>query len=97
MKALLPHAKVEAIQRLIEIIKKLIGVLVFFLEIIENGIYLPGELILFFFGWAEFSEDEGGIIAPHKWWYCMGSVAIFLGAIEFFKLIAVRFIVWTKR
>lgn len=96
MKALLPPDKVEAIGRLIAVIEKLFGVLVFFLEILENGIYLPGELILFFFGWAEYEEGEG-IIAPFKWWYCMTSVAIFLGAIEVFKLLAIRFIVWTKR
>ena len=54
------------------------------------------ELILFFFGWAEYNDSEG-FTAPFKWHYCMSSVAIFLLAIEVFKLIAVRFIVWTKR
>jgi hypothetical protein len=94
--ALLPPDKIEAIERLIATIKKLFGVLLFVLEILENGIHLPGEFILFFFGWAEYEEGEG-IVAPFKWWYCMSSVAIFLGAIELFKLLAIRFIVWTKR
>jgi hypothetical protein len=67
------------------------------LEIVEKGlVLLPGELILFFFGSAEYEAGEG-IVAPWKWWYCMSSVAIFLAGIEFFKLVAIRFIVWTKR
>ena len=96
MKALLPQDKLNAIQELIETIEKIVGLLVFVLEIIQNGIDIPGELILFFFGWAEYSEGEG-IVAPFKYWYCLGAVAIFLGGIEIFKLIAIRFIVWTKR
>jgi hypothetical protein len=38
-----------------------------------------------------------GFAAPYKWWYCMGAVAISLAGIELFKLIAIRFMVWTKR
>jgi len=88
--------KIEGIKRLIEIIKKGLGVLMFVLEIIENGIRLPGEFILFFFGWAEFQEGEG-LVAPYKWWYCMGATGIFLLGIEILKLLSIRFIVWTKR
>lgn len=98
MKALLPQDKIDAIERIVEIIQKLIGVVLVVLEILRGGILsIPGELILFFFSWAEFDETEMSIVAPHKWWYCMGSVMIFLAAIEVFKLIAIQKIVWTKR
>ena len=68
----------------------------FVFDVIENGINIPGELILYVFGWATYSDDQG-FVAPYKWWYCIFAVAVFLLAIEIFKLIAVRFIVWTKR
>jgi len=100
MKALLPPDKVDAINRLVNIIKDVLGIIMYLIELIEeNGLKLklPGELILSFFGWAGFDPDQGGFIAPYKWWYCVGSVAIFLGTIEVLKLFAVRFIVWTKR
>jgi hypothetical protein len=96
MRALLPPDLIDTIEDIIAIIVSLFGIVMFVLRIVENGIDLPGELILFFFGWAEYQEGEG-IVAPFKWWYCMGSVLIFLGGIEFFKLLAIRFIVWTKR
>eukprot|EP00547_Thalassionema_nitzschioides_P003041 CAMPEP_0194205690 /NCGR_PEP_ID=MMETSP0156-20130528/4909_1 /TAXON_ID=33649 /ORGANISM="Thalassionema nitzschioides, Strain L26-B" /LENGTH=1620 /DNA_ID=CAMNT_0038932039 /DNA_START=162 /DNA_END=5024 /DNA_ORIENTATION=+ len=98
MKALLPPDKIDAIMRLVAIIKDVLGVLMIFIEICDGShICLYGEVILWFFGWATFDPNEGGLIAPYKWWYCMGSVAIFLGTIEVLKLFAVRFIVWTKR
>jgi hypothetical protein len=67
----------------------------FIVDIVRNGLQIPGEIILFFFGWALFEDFE--FVAPWKWWYCMGSVAIFWAAIELFKIIAVQKIVWTKR
>lgn len=60
------------------------------------GLLYPGDLILYFFGWANY-VDGVGFVAPYKWYYCMFSVAVFLVAIELFKLLALRFIVWTKR
>jgi hypothetical protein len=61
-----------------------------------------GSGILYFFGWAELDKEnwdsEGSVFAaPFRWYYCMFLVAIFLVTIEIFKLIAVRFCVWTKR
>lgn len=91
--ALLPE---DAKNELIRIIQKLVGILGFVFDIVDNGIDLPGEVILYFFGWAEYQSGEG-VVAPFKWWYCMFSVVMFLVAIEVFKLLAIRFIVWTKR
>lgn len=56
---------------------------------------LPGEVILFLYGWAEFQDGE--LVAPWKWWYCLFSVFVFVAGLEFFKLIGTRFVVWTKR
>lgn len=91
--ALLPQ---DALNEIMDIANNLLGIAGFVFDVVENGISIPGELILFVFGWAEYVEGEG-FVAPWKWYYCMFSVAIFLIAIEIFKLIAVRFIVWTKR
>ena len=95
LRAILPPEAIDAIDLIISIIQDLYGIVLFLFEILENGIKIPGEVILFFFGWAEF--ESGRIVAGFKWWYCMGSVAIFLLAIEIFKLFSTRFIVWTKR
>jgi len=91
--ALLPQ---DAKNQISDIINDLLGIATFVFDIMEKGIYIPGELILFVFGWANYNDDEG-FSAPFKWYYCMFSVAIFLIAIEIFKLFALRFIVWTKR
>lgn len=64
--------------------------------ITNTRIVFPGELILFFFGWANY--DAGvGFASPYKWYYCMFAVGVFLIAIEVFKLVALRYIIWTKR
>ena len=91
--ALLPQ---DAQNQISDILNDLLGIASFVFQVIEKGIYIPGELILFVFGWANYNDDEG-FSAPFKWYYCMFSVAIFLIAIEIFKLFALRFIVWTKR
>lgn len=62
-------------------------------NIIEYG--LPGEVILFVFGWAEFQEGE--LVAPFKWWYCLFAVSMFVVGLEVCKIFATRFFVWTKR
>ncbi|KAL9190425.1 hypothetical protein ACHAXT_007636 [Thalassiosira profunda] len=90
--ALLPQ---DAVNEITNIVNDLFGIAGVIFDVIENGINIPGELILYVFGWADLGED--GFTAPYKWWYCMFSVAVFIFAIELFKLIAVRFIVWTKR
>jgi hypothetical protein len=92
IRALLPPEKVEI---LLGIFKKLYGIVMFILDIAGNGIPIPGELILFVFGWADL--EGGEFDAPYKWYYCIVAVAGFLLGIEFFKLVAVRFVVWTKR
>jgi len=91
--ALLPQ---DAKNEIMNIANDLFGIAGFIFDVVDKGINIPGELILYVFGWAEYNDTEG-FVAPFKWYYCMFSVAIFLIAIEIFKLIAVRFIVWTKR
>lgn len=91
--SLLPQ---DAKNEITGIINDLLGIAGFVFNVIDNGINIPGELILYVFGWAEYNDGEG-FSAPYKWWYCMFSVAIFLLAIEVCKLIALRYIVWTKR
>jgi hypothetical protein len=65
------------------------------IDILQNGLKLPGEVILFVFGWAEF--DDGELVADKKWYYCMFAVSMFLIGLEIMKLLALRFLVWTKR
>jgi hypothetical protein len=96
LRAILPPGTEKAIKSITETIEALSGIVMFVLDILQNGLQIPGELILFFFGWATVTDDIE-FVAPWKWWYCMGSVAIFLVAIELFKLFAVQKIVWTKR
>lgn len=95
MRALLPPAVTDTIQILLKIFEALFDVIFFVLDIIQSGINIPGELILFVFGWANF--EDGEFDAPYKWFYCLTSVVIFLGSIELLKLFAVTYIVWTKR
>lgn len=94
MRALLPPDISDALQNIGAILADLLPIIIGVVE--QGGFYLPGEVILFFFSWADFEVNEG-FVAPYKWFYCMVAVAIFLGGIELFKLIAIRFIVWTKR
>ncbi|KAL7543865.1 hypothetical protein ACHAXR_013237 [Thalassiosira sp. AJA248-18] len=91
--ALLPT---DAKNEVMDIVNDMLGIAGFVFDVIDQGIHVPGELILFVFGWAEFDLGEG-FVAPFKWYYCMFSVAIFLAAIEIFKLLALRHFVWTKR
>jgi hypothetical protein len=77
--------------------KELQEIVMFIQDIIEKGIDVPGDAILFYFGWAQFDADEFTFSAPWKWHYCITAVAIFLIGMELIKLFAVNFIVWTKR
>lgn len=97
-RAILP---VDSMKKVTKIIRDLFGIVAFVFAVINDGINIPGEGILFFFGWATFNNEgtslSDSFVAPFKWYYCMVSVAVFLVAIEIFKLAAVRFCVWTKR
>jgi len=83
-------------QSVIDIIDTVFAVAPVIINIVENGLAIPGELILWVFGWAEWQPEEG-LVAPFKWWYCMFAVAMFLVGIEAFKVLALQFVVWTKR
>lgn len=77
--------------------RELRKIIMFIQDIIENGIDIPGDAILFYFGWSEFDEDTLTFSAPWKWYYCVTAVVIFLVSMELIKLVAVHCIVWTKR
>jgi len=85
-----------ALDDILETVGNLFGIAAFVFDVVDNGINVPGDLILAVFGWATFSLEDG-FTAPWKWYYCMFAVAFFLAGIEAFKLASVRFIVWTKR
>ena len=70
-------------------------VVVFLLDVITKGI--PGELILYFFGWARLDNDAGTFVADYKWYYCLFAVAIFVLSLEILKLIFIRYVSWVKR
>jgi len=97
LNATLPGGSLEEIKQVITKIIKIVSGLTIIAEpiidIIVNG--LPGEVILFIFGWANF--EDGELVAPYKWWYCMFAVAMFVLGLEFFKILGTRFIIWTKR
>jgi hypothetical protein len=96
MRVLLPPETIAKITEiLLNIVEKLYGILVYIVELVDNGIQIPGELILFVFGWADL--EGGQFDAPYKWHYCITAVASFLLGIEIMKLVAVRNVVWTKR
>lgn len=91
--AFLPN---DALENILETVQSLVGIAAFVFNVIDNGINVPGDLILAVFGWATFSLEDG-FTAPWKWYYCMFAVVVFLAGIEAFKLASVGFIVWTKR
>lgn len=84
---------VQSMEDILDIVFAAVPVVI---EIVENGLSIPGELILWVFGWAEW-QPEQGLVAPFKWWYCMFAVAMFLVGIEVLKILALQFVVWTKR
>eukprot|EP00804_Cyclotella_cryptica_P004684 CCRYP_019117-RB/>CCRYP_019117-RB protein AED:0.07 eAED:0.07 QI:237/0.87/0.88/1/0.75/0.66/9/271/1508 len=77
--------------------RELMKIIMFIQDIIENGIDIPGDAILFYFGWSEFDADTLSFSAPWKWYYCVTAVVVFLLSMELIKLVAVQCIVWTKR
>lgn len=66
-------------------------------DIIADGLDIPGDAILFYFGWSQFNVGESAFEAPWKWHYCVTAVGLFLVGMEMIKVFAVQFIVWTKR
>jgi hypothetical protein len=93
--ALFPNVA-DAIAEMIRVLEMLTSLVPIFLRIVDQGgIYVPGEVILAFFGWAEWDGEQ--LSAPFKWWYCLVAVVIFLVGIETSKLVAINFVVWTQR
>ena len=93
---ILPDVSVsEIVTGISKVVNDLYEIAMFVIDIIQNGIVLPANVILWFFGWGKF--EDGEFIAPYKWHYCMTAVVIFLICVEILKLVAIRFIVWTKR
>lgn len=97
LEAVLPGGSLEEIKDVVSgIVNTVTGIAVVaepVIDIIKNG--LPGEVILFVFGWAEFQDGE--LVAPYKWWYCLFAVSMFVVGLEVVKIFGTRFIIWTKR
>ena len=94
MRKLLPFQTVNGIIRGFNELGKVIMAIQ---DIIAEGLDIPGDAILFYFGWSQFNEGESTFEAPWKWHYCVTAVGLFLVGMEMIKLFAVQFIVWTKR
>lgn len=94
MRKLLPFGGVN---HMIRGFKELQKIVMFIQDIVEKGLEIPGDAILFYFGWAQLDADTFTFEAPWKWHYCVTAVTIFLVGMELIKLFAVNFIVWTKR
>jgi len=95
VRAILPEDVQRGIKALLKLFQTLFDLVMTVIDVIDNGLSIPGDLILYYFGWAVFRDGE--FVAPFKWHYCLTSVIIFLIFIEIFKLVGVRFFVWTKR
>lgn len=94
MRKLLPFGGVNHIIRGFKELQKIV---MYIQDIVERGLEIPGDAILFYFGWSQFDTETLSFSAPWKWHYCVTAVAIFLAGMEIIKLFAVQFIVWTKR
>lgn len=94
MRKLLPSRGVSSIIRGFRDLQKIVMAIQ---DIVEKGLDIPGDVILFYFGWAQFDTNTLTFEAPWKWHYCVTAVSIFLVGMELIKLFAVNFIVWTKR
>lgn len=70
---------------------------VFLVDVLTNGLSIPGELILYFFGWADFDDQNFRFVADYKWYYCLFAVAMFILSLEILKLIFIRYVSWVKR
>jgi len=90
-----PGLIVDVISEILPIVDTLFDIAMIVINIIEEGIKLPGEVILWVFGWAEWQDGE--LVAPWKWNYCVIALVVFIASIEILKLFSIRLIVWTKR
>lgn len=97
LRVLMPPGTFDSlVQSVTDVLGIALDVVPIVIDIVENGLSIPGELILSIFSWAEW-QPEVGLVAPYKWWYCMFAVAMFLVGMEILKLLALQFVVWTKR
>lgn len=60
----------------LSLLEQAIRIIAFGVDIFENGITIPAELILWVFGWAAFQDCEP--VAPFKWYNCFFPVAVFV-------------------
>jgi hypothetical protein len=96
LRVLLPAGALDDfIRSLLSLLQEAIRIIAFVVDIIDNGIMIPADLILWVFGWAEFQDGE--LIPPFKWYCCLFAVAVFLIGLQLLQLIALRFVVWTRR
>ena len=56
---------------------------------------IPAESILWLWDWAEF--EDGELVAPYKWFYCLTSLVLMTVGVEILKIVAVYTFTWTKR
>jgi len=59
-------------------------------------VFIPANLILWFFGWAHLVDGEG-LVADTQWWYCMFALCMFLVGWETIKILARRYVRWVRR
>lgn len=100
------------VQELVEFLEKFLPVLKHLVKFFQNNpailtwliyilayqtIFIPANIILYFFGWAQRNPDGTGIIADTKWWYCIFAVAMFIIGWEVIKAVSRRYVVWIKR
>ena len=74
---------------------------------LETGqVRLPATVILYYFQWAQLVPNNASctgsgctysIEANTKWYYCLFAIGMFLVGVEFFKLLATRYVSWIKR
>ena len=91
LRAMLPDGKLSTIMNAVsELLKFLAGLV----DDIKDGyIDIPGNLILYYFGWASLDGGVGDL----KWYYCLFAVAVFLVGIELIKQLAIVTISWIRR
>jgi ABC-type multidrug transport system permease subunit len=77
-------------------IKDIYDLALFIIDVLDNGLSIPGNLILLYFGWSSL-DGFGNALETYKWYYCMFAVGMFIVGLEICKIITLRFVVWTKR
>jgi len=101
--AVLPSDVYQATRQLGMIVAELIGAAALVvLPILQEGLLIPGDLILYTFGWAETYPRPDWLIqgvfkTGKKWYYCLFSLGIFILGIEALKVFAARYVCWVQR